>query len=688
MPTLRPGAARSSRSARSSRNSWHARAARGCAVAVSDEPMDGVLAAALAAITDAVMVTDPAGVIRWVNPAFTAMSGFSAEDAIGATPRLLHSGVQDRAAYQDMWSTILGGGSWSGEFVNRHRSGHLYTVTQTITPVVDADGTVTHFVAVQTDVTEQRQVEAERDFGTQLVAVAGTAIIATDLEGRITLWNRGAEQMYGWSAEEVQGRNILELNVNPDAAAHADQIMAQLRAGESWNGEFEVRRRNGTSVPALVTNAPYLDAAGNLAGIIGVSVDVGDLRDTQHQAQQRASQQSAVAELSRRVLSDLDLDMISKDVVHVVASELDVPMVKVLELTADRADLLLTSGIGWREGLVGEVTVANDRRSQAGYTLLQDRAVIVPDLATEPRFTGPELLTSHGVVAGMSTPIRAADGDYGILSAHTTAPRCFTADEAVFLDAVAGVLGAAVARQRVEQQLQATVERLAHSDQIRVAFLRATSHELRTPLTSILGFAHLLQAHDTDLKEADRRSLLERLAANASRLRGLIDDLLDVDRLSEGLVTANRRPHDIQQLVRRVVDDQEVGERHLELDLEPCIADVDPPKFERVVANLLANAVRHTPPDGTIRVGLRQRSAALVLEVEDDGIGIDPAYLEQIFEPFVQGPDQQHAPQPGTGLGLTLARELVALHHGSLTASNRPAGGARFEVVLPDPGTG
>ena len=650
--------------------------------------MNGVLAAALTTITDAVMVTDPAGVIRWVNPAFTAMSGFSAEEAIGATPRLLHSGVQERASYEAIWSTILAGGSWSGELVNRHRSGHLYTVTESITPVVDADGTVTHFVAVQTDVTEQRQVEAERDFGAQLVAVAGTAIIATSLEGRITLWNRGAEQLYGWSAEEVQDRNILALNVNPEAAAHAEQIMAQLRAGDSWTGEFEVRRRDGTSFPALVTNAPYLDAAGNLAGIIGVSVDVSDLRDAQHQAQQRASQQSAVAELSRRVLSDLDLDMISKDIVHVVATELDVPMVKVLELTPDHADLLLTSGIGWQEGLVGEVMVANDRRSQAGYTLLQDRAVIVPDLATETRFTGLELLDSHGVVAGMSTPIRGADGDYGILSAHTTTPRAFTTDEAVFLDAVAGLLGAAVARQRVEQQLQATVERLAHSDQIRVAFLRATSHELRTPLTSILGFAHLLQAHDADLEDADRRSLLERLVVNASRLRGLIDDLLDVDRLTEGLVTANRRPHDLEQLVRRVVADQEVGDHHLELDLDPCIAEVDPPKFERVVANLLANAVRHTPPGGTIRIGLHRHPAALVLEVEDDGIGIDPSYLEHIFEPFVQGPDQQHAPQPGTGLGLTLARELVGLHQGRLTASNRPDGGARFEVVLPAPDTG
>lgn len=137
--------------------------------------------------------------------------------------------------------------------------------------------------------------------------------------------------------------------------------------------------------------------------------------------------------------------------------------------------------------------------------------------------------------------------------------------------------------------------------------------------------------------------------------------------------------------MRRVVADQNLSNHHLELELDPVVAAVDPAKFERVVANLVANAIRHTPRGGAIRVRLRSEEAGTLLAVEDDGEGIDPAYLERIFEPFAQGPDQQHAPQPGTGLGLTLARELVGLHQGSLTASNLPDGGARFEVRLPDP---
>lgn len=646
--------------------------------------LDGVLAAALAAVTDAVMVTDTHGVIRWVNPAFTAMSGFSADEVIGSTPRLLRSGVQDRGAYERMWSTILSGQPWRGEVVNRHRSGQRYTVLQTITPVATGAG-VTHFVAVHTDVTAQRELEAERHFQARLAEVAGAAIIATDLAGRVVFWNRAAEELYGWSAAEVQGRDILELNVNPEALEHAERILAQLRVGGSWTGEFEVRHRDGTRFPALVTNAPYLDPSGAFAGVIGVSVSTSALHHARVQAQQRASQQAAVAWLGRRALTDLDLGLLSADVVKVVATELEVPLVKVLELTADGQNLLLTAGIGWHEGLVGHAVVPNDRRSQAGYTLLQDHAVVVDDLADEARFHAPQLLDDHAVVSGVSTPIRGADGDYGTLSVHTTEPRTFTGDEAVFLDAVAAVLGAAVARERSEQQLRAAMDQLARSDEIRVAFLRATSHELRTPLSAIVGLAETLQLHDAELSAELRDSVLERLTANASRLTRLINDLLDVDRLSSGLVTANRHAHDLEQLVHRVVDDHGFTERRVELELEPVVAEVDPPKFERIVANLLANAGRHSRPGGTIRVGLHRQGSATLLFVEDDGAGIDPTYLEHIFEPFVQGPEQQHAAQPGTGLGLTLARELVALHQGSLIARNRPEGGARFELLLPDP---
>lgn len=341
----------------------------------------------------------------------------------------------------------------------------------------------------------------------------------------------------------------------------------------------------------------------------------------------------------------------------------------------------------------------------SGWVTEHGTSAVIPDIAADERI--PQDLYRPTFVRSLTmVPIRAVD-PLGAIGAYWAQPHQVSHADLKAVQSIADATAVAMERLRSDQalaqrledlaaaeraleeaneQLRVAAAALARSDEIRVAFLRATSHELRTPLTSIVGFAELLESRDADLDDEHRRSLLGRLTANASRLSRLIDDLLDVDRLTSGLVTANLAPHDLEQLVYRVVAEQDLSNHQLELELDPVVTAVDPPKFERVVANLVANAARHTPHGGVISVRLSREQAGTVLVVEDTGEGIDASYLEHIFEPFVQGPTQQHAPQPGTGLGLTLAKELVVLHHGSLTASNLPGGGARFEVRLADPG--
>ena len=238
-------------------------------------------------------------------------------------------------------------------------------------------------------------------------------------------------------------------------------------------------------------------------------------------------------------------------------------------------------------------------------------------------------------------------------------------------------------QQRITAQLRDTADRLRVSDEVRVAFLRATSHELRTPLTVVAGLTDTLRRRHRDLPADDVDQLLERVGRNADRLMQLIEDLLDVDRLSSGLVRADQRPVALHELVEDMTQRSDLEGRSLETDLEPVTITGDRAKLERVVSNLVANASRHCRPEGQVRVALRTRENAAVLRVEDDGEGIPPGYEERIFEPFVQGPDRHHAASPGTGLGLTLSQQFVELHGGTITASNRPEGGARFEVVLP-----
>jgi PAS domain S-box-containing protein len=129
-------------------------------------------------------------------------------------------------------------------------------------------------VLVAHDVTEQKQAEERIRFQAHLLDAVGQAVIAIDMQGKVTYWNRRAEELYGWSAQEVMGRLVREVLVSEDQEERAAEIGSELRAGRSWTGEFVVRRRDGTTFPAMVTDTPVRYERGDLVGLIGVSMDV------------------------------------------------------------------------------------------------------------------------------------------------------------------------------------------------------------------------------------------------------------------------------------------------------------------------------------------------------------------------------------------------------------------------------
>src|SRR5918995_565214 len=128
------------------------------------------------------------------------------------------------------------------------------------------------------DITGRKSAEEQIRFQARLLDAVGQAIIATNTQGRIIYWNRAAEELYGWSKEEVMGRPIVEVTPSEEMLERAEEIMSELRAGRSWSGEFVVQRKDGSTFPAMVTDTPVHDEQGNLAGIIGVSTDITEIK--------------------------------------------------------------------------------------------------------------------------------------------------------------------------------------------------------------------------------------------------------------------------------------------------------------------------------------------------------------------------------------------------------------------------
>jgi len=234
-----------------------------------------------------------------------------------------------------------------------------------------------------------------------------------------------------------------------------------------------------------------------------------------------------------------------------------------------------------------------------------------------------------------------------------------------------------------QRQMEVT-ERLRSSDRMRDTFLQAVSHDLRSPLTAILGSATTLDQQGAALSDAERDDLIRRIAASARRLDRLLSDLLDIDRLQRGIITPDRRPTDVGELIERTVEDAGLREhRTIEVRVAgaPLVADVDAAKVERIVENLVANAEKHTPPGGPILVEAAHERDGLELRVSDEGPGVPDDLKETVFQPFRRGPGTEYV--PGVGLGLSLVSRFAELHGGRAWVEDRPGGGAAFFVFLP-----
>jgi PAS domain S-box-containing protein len=227
-------------------------------------------------------------------------------------------------------------------------------------------------------------------------------------------------------------------------------------------------------------------------------------------------------------------------------------------------------------------------------------------------------------------------------------------------------------------------QRLRALDDMKNTFLEAVSHDLRTPLTSILGSALTLEQADVGLSQADSADLVRRIASNARKLERLLSDLLDLDRLQRGIISPQRRPTDIEELIRRGIKETDNPSGHLiQVEVEPLVVSVDGAKVERIFENLLSNAIRHTPPEAKVWVRVHGQDGGVLIEVEDEGPGVPEDLHEAVFEPFRQAPGSISEHSPGVGIGLSLVLRFAELHGGRAWMEDRPGGGASFKVFLP-----
>ncbi len=256
------------------------------------------LAAAINQAGQAVVMTDCEARILYVNPAFEKMTGYSAAELLGARPSILKSGEQDPTYYTQLWATITSGRIWHGELINRRKDGTLYTEEMTVAPVLGADGIVARFIALKQDVTERRRAEELNRFLAAIVASSDDAIIGNTLDGIIYSWNRGAQSIYGYSAEEAIGKPISML-VPSGRAEETIQILEKIKTGQHVS-QFETVRvtKSGRPVDVSITVYPIKDAHGEIIGAAATARDISERRRSEWAERNSAAQFRALFDRS------------------------------------------------------------------------------------------------------------------------------------------------------------------------------------------------------------------------------------------------------------------------------------------------------------------------------------------------------------------------------------------------------
>jgi signal transduction histidine kinase len=251
--------------------------------------------------------------------------------------------------------------------------------------------------------------------------------------------------------------------------------------------------------------------------------------------------------------------------------------------------------------------------------------------------------------------------------------------EAVMRDASGTILGRIFAFRDVSSERAV--------EQLKSDFVATVSHELRTPLTSIYGFAETLQREDVAFGEAERATFLRYIASESERLIGIVDDLLNVARLEAGMVGIATQPSDLGDVIRRTLAEFEAerGSHRFVAELAegPLEAEADEVRLAEILRHLVDNAVKFSPEGGTVTVRARRKGDAVEVRVEDEGLGIAPADRRRIFTKFFRGETGPLATTQGTGVGLFLARGLLAAMRGRIWVESEEGAGSSFVFELP-----
>jgi two-component system CheB/CheR fusion protein len=488
------------------------------------------------------------------------------------------------------------------------------------------------------DVTRRRQAEMAQSYLAAIVECCDDVIVSMSLDGAITSWNKGAERTFGYSAEEVVGKSIMVL-IPPELAQEEEEILGNLREGKSVEHyETERVRKDEGRIQISATVSPIRSANGEIVGASEVAHDI-----TERKREERVLRES---EGRFRAL-------------------------------ADSAPVLV-----WMQDALGCLFV---NRAYLDFLGLDDQAVLCG--YDWEQYIHPEDREAY-VSAYLDCVARRAPFDAEFrFRRHDGEYRWMRSVAMPRLNAEGEFLGHTCCTIDVHEARMAAAA-LREADRHKDEFLAMLAHELRNPLAPIRNAVQALKMigpPDPQIKKL--RDMIDRQVTHMSRL---VDDLLDVSRITRNKIELRKETLELMTAVVRAVETSrpliDARKHRLTVSLPPDPAPIegDLARLSQVISNLLDNAAKYTEEGGNISLTSEKVGSKVVIRVKDDGMGIPSHILPHVFDLFTQADRSLDRSKGGLGVGLTLVRRLVELHGGSIEAhSTGPGKGSEFVIYLP-----
>jgi PAS domain S-box-containing protein len=637
----------------------------------------------------------PSGVVLEVNRAALEFGGLSADEVVGRNfweTGWWESAPEEQARLQGAVRSAA-----HGEFVRYEvelaagADGVQHMLDFSLKPVYDHAGAVSFLIAEARDITETKWAEralrvSEARFA-GMISIASDAIVSIDENFTITLFNRGAEAIFGYAAAEVLGRPLDILLPERARGVHAQHLrhfaaspVAARRMGERQ--EIAGRRKDGTEFPA--------EASISRLDLFGSAVFTVVLRDITERKRVERSQRF-LAQAGAILASSLEYEKTLASVAGLTVPDL-----------ADWSVIYVRDGDGTLRRL--EVAHADPSKQHLvsallGYPLdprTPHPAFAVMDTGA-PELVGEvseeliraishsdeqyRIYTQLGMASLLVVPLVAHGVTRGAMGFFSATPRRYGAEELALAQELALVSALAVDNARLYRDAQRAVQ--AREDMIAVV-----SHDLGNPLSAIrIGTSLLMRSLPPPEGEDDRgRRHLEFIRQSAQQMENLVNDLLDMKRLEAGTLAvqpdeleSGEVVSDVLQVFRPIADNRGIAlESRCEQTLPAIYGDYR--RLVQVLSNLVGNAIKFTDAGGAVRVSASAAREVVVFSVSDTGCGIAPDNLPHVFDRFWQG---RRDGRVGLGLGLAIARGVVEAHGGRIWVESSPGEGSTFLFTMP-----